>query len=311
MQAAITTTRRPNAFLAFVLNCFLPPLGYVYAGSLKAVLALMALLAILFAVAWGSMLYPPGVYAVLHGSNADQVRLAAQFAIAVVFGAHAAWLTRRLEKPDMTGALRWIVGVALAALPLAIAGLVWAYGPLGVYVFSSSSMTPTFREGDIIAVRGAKGICHGLTPRVGDVVAYRKPDASAVYIHRVVAGPGSTVQMRDGRLFVDDRPVITRDLGPLDPKLAATQRLASADSRLLLETLPNGVRYPIIDLTVSGPLDSTPVYRVLPGTWFIMGDNRDNAADSRADGAVPTSLICGVADRIVWSSDPRRIGRRL
>lgn len=309
MQAA-TTSKRPNAFLAFVLNFLLPPLGYAYAGSVKAALALMVVLAVLLAAAWGSMLYPPGVYALLHGPNADQARLAVQCAFAVVFGAHAAWLTRRLEKPDMTGALRWVVGMALAAAPLAIAGLVWAYGPLGVYVFSSSSMAPTFREGDIIAVRGAKGICHGHTPHVGDVVAYRQPGASTVYIHRVVAGPGSTVQMREGRLFIDDRPAIMRDLGPLDPKLATTQRLANANSRVLLEAQPNGPRHPIIDLVPNGPLDNTPVYRVLPGTWFMMGDNRDNAADSRAEGAVPTSLICGIADRIVWSSDPRRIGRR-
>ena len=304
------TAKRPNAFLAFALNFFLPPLGYVYAGSVRTAAALIALLAVFLAVVWASQLFPPGVYALYHGPFMDQARLAAQLVVGVLLAAHAAWLARRFEKADVTGARRWVAGVALWLAPLGFAALVWFYGPIGVYSIPSTSMSPNAREGDIVSVWGSKGRCLGVTPRLGEVVIHHKPGSNVAYIRRVVAGPGDTVQMRDGRLFINGAPVKIRDLGPLAPQLAAGQMFAGPYSRLLLETLPNGASHQIIDLTPDGPLDNTPAYRLAPGTWFMMGDNRDNAADSRVDGPIPTALVCGVAHKVVWSSDPRRIGER-
>ena len=53
------------------------------------------------------------------------------------------------------------------------------------------------------------------------------------------------------------------------------------------------------------------LHATLPVDAVILGgDNRDNASDSRIDGPVPTARICGVADKVVWSRDARRIGRR-
>jgi signal peptidase I len=61
-----------------------------------------------------------------------------------------------------------------------------------------------------------------------------------------------------------------------------------------------------LDLVDEGYFDNTPVYAVPPGHYFMLGDNRDNSADSRVlsqVGYVPFENLVGRADLIVFSSD--------
>src|ERR1700722_14309925 len=74
------------------------------------------------------------------------------------------------------------------------------------------------------------------------------------------------------------------------------------------ETLPNGVSYTTLDLYENGQLDSTPIYKVPPGRYFMMGDNRDNSSDSRVPqtehegvGFVPFENLIGRAQIVFFS----------
>ena len=72
------------------------------------------------------------------------------------------------------------------------------------------------------------------------------------------------------------------------------------------ETLPNGVSYETLDLTPRGTWDNTGVYKVPPGHYFMMGDNRDNSTDSRvlsAVGYVPFENFVGRAEMLFFSVD--------
>jgi signal peptidase I len=198
--------------------------------------------------------------------------------------------------------------LALSALAIPL----FALGACGrsTYSVASTSMAPSLDEGEIVLAQAPKNACKGVRPTIGDVVVSWESDGPPFFIKRVVAGPGSTVQMRGGRLFVDGVGAQMQDVGPIDPKFAATQKLAGPHSRVLRETLSNGASHLIIDLTPNGEGDDTPEFKVPEDSWFLMGDNRDNTDDSRYVGPIPTRHICGVVDKIFWSWRFDRIGKR-
>jgi signal peptidase I len=110
--------------------------------------------------------------------------------------------------------------------------------------------------------------------------------------------------MQEGLLIIDGKPVPRRALGSIalpDTAVRATE---------VEETLAGGARYRTYDLGVDGPLDNVAAKTVPAGSWYLMGDNRDNAADSRTFGPVPGRDVCAVALKVVYAKDKSRVGRR-
>ncbi len=174
------------------------------------------------------------------------------------------------------------------------------------------------------------------TPEYGDIVVVMPPDGTyplTEYIKRVIALPGDRIAVVDGRVILNGQP-IRRELVPPVRLLAEHQNLCDdrpcldvfADSLTRLdngdqvyepqtfqETLPNGATYLVIDHMDQG-LDNFGELTVPAGSVFLMGDNRDHSADSRAPGppfgnglggAIPISDIGGRAEFITFSLDGR------
>ena len=149
--------------------------------------------------------------------------------------------------------------------------------------------------------------CSAVSPKRGDVVVFRWPgDRSQAWVKRVVGLPGDRIQMRQGQLFINDRAASLKadGIGEVED-----ERGEYEPARRYIETLPGGVSHAIFKIRDNGRLDNTPEVTVPAGYLFVMGDNRDNSADSRVplrDGGVgllPIDDLVGRADAVIGSWD--------
>jgi signal peptidase I len=151
------------------------------------------------------------------------------------------------------------------------------------------------------------GRVFGEMPKRGDVVVFRWPgDNSQAWVKRVVGLPSDRIQMRQGQLFINDRPASLRPDGIGE---AEDDNGVSEPAYKFIETLPGGVSHAIYKLRDDGRLDNTREVTVPPGHLFVMGDNRDNSADSRVPvreggvGLLPVDNLIGRADAVIGSWD--------
>ncbi|WP_029003173.1 signal peptidase I [Azorhizobium doebereinerae] len=144
----------------------------------------------------------------------------------------------------------------------------------------------------------------GQQPARGDVVVFKLPkDNETDYIKRVVGLPGDDIQMINGVLNINGVPVKRERLTDVTEDDGSGRMVPVKRWR---ETLPNGVSFETLDIVDNGFYDNTQVYHVPAGHFFMMGDNRDNSADSRVlsqVGYVPFENLVGKAQMIFFSID--------
>jgi signal peptidase I len=184
----------------------------------------------------------------------------------------------------------------------------------------SGSMQPTLLVGDYIVVTkwsygyskfslsplhfGPSGRIFGSQPERGDVVVFRPAGIEDKdFVKRLIGLPGDRIQVIDGVLYINDEPVKRESLGvhPFTDQYGRTESVQQ-----YVETLPNGVSYTTFDYG-DGPGDHTQLYEVPEGHYLMMGDNRDNSADSRREmggfGFVPFDHLVGKAQFVFVSFD--------
>jgi signal peptidase I len=125
-------------------------------------------------------------------------------------------------------------------------------------VLEGSSMAPAYNEGDRIMIRTDVG-----DPKRGDVIWHLYPNnIKQTYIKRIIGLPNETIEIKNGVVFIDEKP--------LDE--------------------------PYLDATTNQSKQTIPLRKIEPNAYFVIGDNRDNSSDSRIWGTVQKELVKGV----VW-----------
>jgi signal peptidase I len=227
---------------------------------------------------------------------------------------------RPQEASQMRRLGKGILDIALVLLAVMVAKTAIAEP----YYVPSASMEPTLLIGDeLLATKYPYGYSTaslpaffvlpetgrilGALPQRGDVVVFRWPgDRSQVWVKRVIGLPGDRMALRAGRVWINGVAVGVRSDSTGE---AESDDGALAPAARFIETLPGEREHTFFKLTANNPLDEMPETVVPPGHVFVMGDNRDNSADSRVPvreggvGMLPLNDLIGRVDGIVGSWD--------
>lgn len=176
----------------------------------------------------------------------------------------------------------------------------------------SASMMPNLVQGDFILVNkfdyglrlpvlNTKIIARG-EPKRGDVMVFRfpgyapnDPDKGIDYIKRVIGLPGDVITVQDNRVTLNGEALTYTSMGVY---VGSGSGLNMTGTNLLEEALP-GKPHTMLELPDGSYDRRNGTWTVAPGHYFVMGDNRDNSADSRYWGFVPEKNIVGRA-MFIW-----------
>ena len=218
-----------------------------------------------------------------------------------------------------TGGLLDTLKTVFWAIVIALMVRTFAFEPFNI---PSGSMIPSLLVGDYLFVSKFSygyskhsmpfslpiipGRVFESEPERGDVVVFKLPsDTSQDYIKRVIGLPGDTIQVKEGRLYINNK-MIERER--IEDYILTDGGGRSAAVPQYIETLPNGRVHRILEMFGDqGPSDNTEAFTVPDGHFFMMGDNRDNSADSRAFPSrfrfVPIENLVGRAEFLFYSKD--------
>jgi signal peptidase I len=216
----------------------------------------------------------------------------------------AAAQTTSATKKSGAGETLEIVKTVVYALLIALVIRTLLFQP---YTIPSASEEPNLYQGDYIIVsKWSYGYSHHsilgspplfsgrmffTPPKRGDIIVFKLPrDGHTDYIKRLIGLPGDHVQMRDGQLYINDRALPERK----ERDVTVDDRGVPEPASLVRETNPEGRQYLTQIHMQNREAENTGVYVVPPHCYFMMGDNRDNSADSRFDpGLAPTDPKLG------------------
>ena len=213
---------------------------------------------------------------------------------------------------------------ARSFLPILIIVLLLRSFVVEPFRIPSGSLKPTLLEGDFILVNkyvyGLKwpvlntSIVHYNKPMRGDIVVFRWPPNTKVdFIKRIIGVPGDRISYVNKQLIINGKTIEQYDLefatdydnGFAKPVLLKEEQLAKAKHQIFINPHDPAINF-VKDLIVP------------TGYYFVMGDNRDNSADSRYFGFMPEQNLVGKALRIWFSWDAQqwkvrweRIGQKL
>jgi len=198
---------------------------------------------------------------------------------------------------------QWLQPILLAAaivLPLKSSLAEWNYVPSG-------SMLPSLMPGDLVWVNKlaydlkipftTRHLATWGDPQRGDVAVFYSPADGLRLVKRVIGLPGDEIEARGDRLWINGVPVDYEPL-PIAPAGAA-----SPSEIMFAEEQLAGRPHPVQVLPGRRALRTFGPVRVPAGSYFMMGDNRDDSHDSRFFGSVPRASFIGRASRVIASVD--------
>lgn len=209
----------------------------------------------------------------------------------------------------------WLVLLLSIAIPIASAfvlgGVALQLSGWQPFRMPSGSMLPGLQRDDYFFV-DRSAYADGRQPRRGDIVVYWVPESAGQlarwngrpveFVDRVIGLPGERIEMRKGVPVIDGKPAVQTRMGDFDAQPAAPGRTVAR----WREAYADGTTFDVIKYSGKGPADEGGPITVPAGSFFVMGDNRDDALDSRAGWwFVPAANLIGRPNYVYWSGFER------
>lgn len=316
---AQTDQRRVRPWIAALLTLVSWGLGLYYARRTRAAVW-MAVVMVVFGIVLGAALIfyalssdtiPAWIFN-RNGDTANLVSLAISALVAI-----GVWIAvAKHQHVEKAGAGRLFGYLAIVLVPLFISlslAMAVRWTTIQPFRIPSGAMQPTLNVGDYIFVskssygysRFSFAPFEGLVPENpqrwrahqperGDIAVFRPtPEPDRDFIKRIVGLPGDRIQMIGGVLHINGTPVVREPAGE-------RQVEGGEIVPVYRETLPNGVSYLTAERGDT-ELDNTREFVVPAGSYFMMGDDRDNSADSRVPtivGFVPFENLVGRLEHV-------------
>jgi signal peptidase I len=199
---------------------------------------------------------------------------------------------------------KWLLIAGAAVSFLVLKVLVQAF-ILDLFRLPAGSMLPTITVKDQFFVK-MFSYRFGREPERGDIVMFRSPVDEAILLKRVIAIPGDTVELKGTEVRINGQPLARGGRKPysyVDVTGAEGGRPESKNVHLMREKTFDGRReYSVIykrDHLREERAGEMRPFKIEPGHYFVLGDNRDNSMDSRLFGAVPHDDMIGEAS-VFW-----------
>ncbi len=285
-------TKPRNVFLAVFLSLILPGLGQVYNGQLKKGIlffALYLLNPVLFGISRGATHFYGYVILFL---------IELTIRVYVIVDALKNAKKQKFYIPKIYNA--WYYQLAIAILMVVILLVYNTKSILGIQSFHipTPSNQPTIQIGDILIadMQAYKNI----QPNYGDIVVFKKENGQ-IYTFRIVGLPNDTLSIVDNIVTINGRRSRSTFI-----RETISDELQVGE---FVEEFPNGQKHTIYKS--KHPFDTTKSTIndiVVPANnYYLLGDNRDNAADSRYDGFVDKNEILGRVVYSYWGKTKDRI----
>ena len=181
----------------------------------------------------------------------------------------------------------------------------------------SGSMQPNIMIGDRIVVDKISydlrvpftlmRIAQWGDPERGDIVTFPEPNTEEIYVKRLIAIPGDTIEMRRGKLLINGIEATYHPVGEEQTeRLLSFMELRDRRNHTLVEESILGSTRTIMQKNRRARSDrrSFGPITVPEDAYFVMGDNRDNSKDSRVVGFIDRERILGRAHLIAFSVEP-------